>query len=510
MIYIYSTIFPLTQTTAKLSTTYTNLHLTQSICSITSSISQISDLTIIEPGIVLTSCSITSSFDTSCNVHQILYSSSSLTSSFYNTASLLVFTKCIMSCSVSTSAKIEIMSEVLRSNSGSGYLSDGTKEYGSPLGAGAQLNLGTFVNYAPLFKNDEVGATLYVSYEKYWIKYGASGYFVYTWASLPYLRFNLIQPNKRVKNASLFVYRTDYYGDTRYTFYISDDYTPRPGTRLSNELYLTGSNSWYEFNLNQDGINELNKNIISETTSSLRIIGFPTTLEYQTDDMSVNFISMDSTSSEYHPYLEVEYCNVVTSSCNIQTNFLTRTIIYPDLRPDPSNPSEVITQPEAKLSTTANIGLTGRIPKLVLVSDLSEIILFHSNVDGTWMDPNEERQVSIIDGTRRYTKTNDNSEFTINMHIFKEYSPTLKLLEILMIRKELVYFYPDRYALPIENILHKPAEFYISDIIPYYLMTDSDYDAVLIKLKSTRQTYFGDLPALGYGYAYATRYGVGF
>jgi len=87
--------------------------------------------------------------------------------------------------------------------------------------------------------------------------------------------------------------------------------------------------------------------------------------------------------------------------------------------------------------------------------------------------------------------------------------PKDKFNEIMHHKNDEVYFYPHADGAAIKDWLIESASFKITEMRPYYLTQDAEYDGVKLRFEATDDVFFGDRYSLGYGFSYGYQYGIG-
>jgi len=150
-------------------------------------------------------------------------------------------------------------------------------------------------------------------------------------------------------------------------------------------------------------------------------------------------------------------------------------------------------------------------PKLVVSSSGYEIGLEESKVDYSFFNPDVIEHVSVLNGYRSFAYSRNQSNFRIDLNLCNYSSSEAKhKFEVLYQNKnEPWIFYPhENFATASVDVYGEPIQYFITDLIPYYLDSDSNYDAVLISLSPRKNSVlYANYTLLGYG---LTIYGLEF
>lgn len=147
------------------------------------------------------------------------------------------------------------------------------------------------------------------------------------------------------------------------------------------------------------------------------------------------------------------------------------------------------------------------IPKIenALTSSVT-MLLYNSELDPTFMDPNTLEHQSVINGTRNYITFGDYAEFDITINLFKG---NVTFSDLKLWDKTDVYLYPHSNGNKVVDKYNEPLLFTIQSINPYYLTQTETYDVAIMKLKSKDYAQYVPLILGGYGQNYGAVYGLG-
>jgi hypothetical protein len=141
-------------------------------------------------------------------------------------------------------------------------------------------------------------------------------------------------------------------------------------------------------------------------------------------------------------------------------------------------------------------------------SGATTVQLERSEIDPTFIDPDVIEHKSILNGHVEF-KARKYAEFILIHHLCNYVDPAIKYNEVASYLFTAVEFYPHSEGAPIKNKFGGTVPFFIVQVKPFYLEDDDNYDALIIKFKSTSPITYNQIVAQGYGYNYAKNYGIG-
>ena len=146
----------------------------------------------------------------------------------------------------------------------------------------------------------------------------------------------------------------------------------------------------------------------------------------------------------------------------------------------------------------------------VISGSLGNVSLEQSKVDYNFFGSDVIEQKSVLTGHKSYPYSRNRSTFTVDVLLcnYSGASSSLsKFNDIYKYRDSYFYFQPHSDFTESVDGVGGGIEYYMTEIIPYYLNNDITYDGVIIKMMPRKNSILKAYVPAGYGTAFGLDYG---